>query len=210
MAGGAILCGLSAGSKYGPAKPLPLIAGILASLFFGWWAIRLDDAPKRFLKSISWPGLGVWFAFFFIPTTILLPIFESARLAGNISTCFSAMKQTTQAVFMYTTDFDDRLPPAKTWRTVSRDYGSMAEECPEKRARFGYGFNDNLSKVLLAELQEPSLTALLFEMESDIPNGVGGMKDITARHGSRTQIGRADGSVKWYPVSKVRELHWRL
>jgi hypothetical protein len=209
VAGGAILCGLCAGSKNGPAKPLPLALGIVLSLFFAWWAVRLDDSPKRFLRSFSWTGLAVWFAFFFIPTTIMLPVFESAKSAAETSKCFSGMRKTTEALLMYAMDFDDRLPSAKTWRTVSREYGSMAEECPEKRAPFGFGFNSALSEALLEALEHSMSTVMLFETETQSPDGVGDRNDIVFRHGPRTQIGKADGSARWYSVSGLSGLRWQ-
>lgn len=177
---------------------IPFVAGV----GFAWIWFRL--APPGLPRSEKVGAVGIWVLSWFA-MAIFVPVFESARAPLVPSRCLSNLKQLGIAMMIYTTDWDDRFPPADGWRRLSDVFGIQG--CPSTPRRWSYAFNGALSKMKLEALEAPHETVMIFECDSVRENDFGGEERLVYRHGKKGPIAFADGSVS----SKMpeSELRWR-
>jgi hypothetical protein len=104
-----------------------------------------------------------------ILAAILFPVFSQAKRAAQATACLSNVKQSANALIMYSVDFDDRLPRADRWMDSIESYAQSDSvfRCPvaslDSPGAFGIGFNAEASKWKLADLPEPQGKVLIFD-----------------------------------------------
>jgi len=96
---------------------------------------------------------------------IFYPVFDIAREKSRHTTCLSNMKQTTTAMAMYSSDYNDILPDSKNWQEVLKPYvkNDNTLNCPEKKNKSSYAMNDTYSKVNINDIKNPADQILIFE-----------------------------------------------
>ena len=203
----AALAGMSCNSKT-PTADGYLIGSVFATLglfcaWRGWIGRKHAKGPEPLW---SW---GVWYLVSFVLVWIAYPIFQSAKIAADQARCISAVKESALAVLQYASDYDDRFPARERWRSATKDRGSMKEDCPQRKSEFGLGMNSYLSGATFTGLEAPAMTCLIFELESNSPDGSGSRQNVVWRHGSRTPIGRADGSAKFFSKGDFDDVLWQ-
>src|SRR5438045_770105 len=93
----------------------------------------------RRLLPLAWlllgvGGLGV--------LSVLVDGFTSARLVTMSATCMEHEKELARGISLYVDDWDQRLPPARTWGDVAaRTAPAVAFRCPAGRTPFGFWYN---------------------------------------------------------------------
>lgn len=174
------------------------------------WAILRIFEPKSRSTTFVWVGIVM------VISSVIHPVFESAKSAARRSGCFSNLEALSLATIHYASDYDDQLPPSDRWRSLVEPYigespvkGTSATpnpalRCPEAKSAWTYGFNSVLSAFDLSKVPVSSETAMIFDIESDNPNASGGMKDLAERHGDRGGITFADGHVQFRKGAEVR------
>ncbi len=133
---------------------------------------------------------------------ILFPIFVSARVASENTSCVRYLKEAATGLFLYSADYADRLPPAGVWRSASRPYLGSPEptRCPKVEGRnvYGYAMNRPIGGRPLETITDPQKAILLFE--STLPGlDAAGTPDSAprpGRHGNGFYWAAADGAVR--------------
>ena len=130
----------------------------------------------------------------------------AGRLRGAATTqaCQSNMKQLALAMLMYAQDYDERFPPADRWCAATYPYTRNREihHCPADDAAFSYAYNYKLSRRMLAEVADPSLTIMLYESEIgkgdafDWPQFPGASLPVPGRHEEANNYAYVDGHVR--------------
>ncbi|HSI72759.1 MAG TPA: hypothetical protein VK934_06240, partial [Fimbriimonas sp.] len=163
-------------------------------------------------RAAGWPPSWLWSRLALLAVggcflSILAPVFYSARYAGYQTTDHFNLKHLGQAHLLYATENQDRLPPGPVWRTATSPY--VIEEvtsCPRARTKSSYAMNQACSALSLNDIVNAN-TVLLFEIDSNLPNPVGGANDVTPRHEHRPAFYCLDGhvirnrptTVRWNP-----------
>lgn len=173
-----------------------VVAVLGAVLIYG----RQDYAKP--LKSTLLGMVIVWMA-----SSIMTPVFQSAKEASKPTYCASNLKQLGTAAHIYSFDNNDAFPPATSWEDQLRAYAKAEYRCPEAKSKYSYGMNTALGGLSVDKIERPERTVLFFEMDSDVPNAHGTANDAVARHDGWFNMGLADGSAmkstsiepKWTP-----------
>lgn len=152
-------------------------------------------------------------AFLFYMGGSLIHVFASARTMQHHSTCVTNVKQLMLGLLQYSQDWDESLPPAQQWATLSGRYGHPSSEafvwhCPDADSPYSYAFNTALGHLSLSKLDLPAQTVCLFEADANLWNAVGGPQQLAKeqRHPWGPHYGFADGHVSGYRAS---ELSWQ-
>jgi prepilin-type processing-associated H-X9-DG protein len=162
-------------------------------------------APRRGLSGwtialIVMGGCGVIVVLIVgILLAIFLPVFNSARKAGQRTSCMSNMKQISLGMLMYMQDYDERMPPANAWGTGVYPYikNNLVFACPTRRGiPFGYAFNVKLDRRKLSTVKNPALTPMLFESSLGYQNAADPLTSFMTPHANRSNLAYVDGHVK--------------
>ncbi|HXH62306.1 MAG TPA: hypothetical protein VNI20_13240, partial [Fimbriimonadaceae bacterium] len=84
---------------------------------------------------------------------------------------------------IYSTDYDDRLPPANTWMDATFDYGKsdLIYSDPNiegiKKSQYGYAFFRPLSGLRTQSISDPAEMPLTFESK-DLSRNANGLLDL--------------------------------
>jgi prepilin-type N-terminal cleavage/methylation domain-containing protein len=105
-----------------------------------------------------------------IIAAILFPVFAQPNGKNPGISCLSNTKQFGVGIIMYAQDYDEHLPPAEKWMTVSMPYTKnkaiyicpvMKKESPKTAA--SYAMDTRLSGKSLNKLKEPANQALAYD-----------------------------------------------
>jgi len=104
---------------------------------------------------------------------ILFPVFGRAKDKAQATVCLSNIKQLGVALTMYTTDYQEHLPPADSWEEAVAPYIMNAEilACPVTGKH--YIFNEALSGLDMKDIDNPVETPMLWEPALDAEGLVG-------------------------------------
>ena len=163
--------------------------------------------PKR--------GLPVWAWFIIVPcgclvivvpviailAAILFPVFSQAREKARAVSCMSNLKQQGLGVLMYTQDYDNNFPPARTWVDATNPYvkNDSVRRCPSISTNapdsYGYAYNSRLSRIGLVKVPAPQQTPMLYDSTNLSKNATDAVASLPnpPRHGRGNNIGYADG-----------------
>jgi hypothetical protein len=116
--------------------------------------------------------VGVCLLFTVVLAAILFPVFSSARVKAREVACASNVKQLSLGVLMYSQDYDERLPPATTWGTMTMPYvkNTQVHYCPERPGTFSYAYNQKLNLRPLEKVSDPMGAPMLYDSSTGLPN----------------------------------------
>ncbi|MGV3720450.1 MAG: hypothetical protein ACO1SX_06015 [Actinomycetota bacterium] len=148
-----------------------------------------------------------------ILAAVLVPSFATAREAARKSLCMSRAKQMSTSLLMYAQDYDQRLPPTRSWQTAVAPYGAGdVNVCPSRPgASPAYAFNQRLSGKSITTIQALSTAPTIFESSLGAPNAADQLESFVTPHRDEGMIGFGDGSVRALsappnePMSSIEE-----
>ena len=115
---------------------------------------------------------------------------------------------------MYAQDWDEMLPPSAHWADAALTRKPVTVKtfhCPEAKSPYSYVFNKHLDRKPLNELAEPNQIPMIYEGSAVDFNTSSDGKAIppALRHNiDATNIGFADGHIRWFRESRLGELKW--
>jgi prepilin-type processing-associated H-X9-DG protein len=194
---------LGAVSSYGFASAPPdLYAGFVALTA----AIALIIGLAKRAKRLRGDPLGLDAGILLICSFAL-----SWRLFGppfgrgdKASACVSGAKRLALAAQMYASDFDDHLPLAANWRTVSETYVSKGGtgpipdpslRCEDAAETWTYAINRPVCGMDFNGIQDYASTVMIFESAGAGPDIAGGQANFYRRHTGNGTIAFADAHV---------------
>lgn len=126
----------------------------------------------------------------------------------NRSICQTQLRHLAQSMAMYSQDYDEFLPPARTWMAATAPYLRWANSftCPTV-AKNGYAMNINLSSGNIWFDSNTVKTVLLYDTTRAIPNAFGVGQDVSSRHQGGANYAYPDGHVKWLAKSTRPQFH---
>jgi prepilin-type N-terminal cleavage/methylation domain-containing protein/prepilin-type processing-associated H-X9-DG protein len=138
-----------------------------------------------------------------IVAAILFPIFAQSRDHGSRGSCLTNGKQVGLGLMMYAQDYDEHLPPAAKWMTVSMPYiknkavflcPSVQKENPKAQA--GFSMDSRLSGITLKKLSAPEKRALAYDSTRTDWDATDPGQTFAPRHSERGNVVFADGHEK--------------
>lgn len=114
----------------------------------------------------------------------------------------------------YAQDYDDTLPPATGWNTLSRSYVVPREppgfDCPRTGYRFGYALSSRMGGADLNKVDRLHEVLLLFDHKAKGPNDTAPRisLDLLDHHDRFVNAVAADGHTARYGRSRIQELGW--
>ena len=185
----AAMCALAMGYKNRGPDSRILLSAISFLAVTIYWSVKLAPPETQKTRGVE---AGLLARMLFCCAAIFLPVFESAKSASTTTTCISNSKQLGLGLLMYATDFDDRLPPAQSWRTLSLPYlRSNDFQCPKASTPWSYGFNRATSGTRTNVVGES--TVLIFDANAMTRDANGGMDMFVARHHNIGVVVTGDG-----------------
>ena len=160
----------------------------IASLFLSTQKVRAGTAGEALIP----------YSIVLALCCILAPVFPTQRRPTRTA-CLSYTKQIVTAHMIYSSDHDDRTPPALSWRDLVQPYTKQDAKifkCPDAEAPYSQAMNVSMSMIDLATLDNAVKVVLIFECSSQEPNAIGTERSFVRRHNERGTVGRADGSAK--------------
>lgn len=138
-------------------------------------------------------GGGLLFAIFSCPHRYTR---EMAHSAG----CLSNVKQISLAMLMYSSDYEDRLPPLNRWNKYMKPSSYLICPSAESKKVPCYAVNSRLREVSLNDLKNPDRVVFVFESEPGY-NRVGGPElfPLKTRHEGIENMSFVDGHAKHIP-----------
>ena len=140
-----------------------------------------------------------------IATALLLPVVfsgPSKEVSASIR-CLSQAKQVGTALMMYAQDYDERLPPAEKWMTVTLPYMKDAKIylCPtvhqaDDKAVASGAMDTRLSGKSLAKLSNPDSVLLAYESTRTDWDATDPAQTFAPRHNGHGNVIFADGHAK--------------
>ncbi|MEZ0326892.1 MAG: hypothetical protein ACAH95_13410 [Fimbriimonas sp.] len=133
---------------------------------------------------------------------VLLPMFVQSRYPARKVDCLSNIRQTAAAQLLYAAEFDETLPPLKTWVTASIPYASSTSvyQCPAvSSSSFGFAMSAWFGGAKLRKIHSHDETLLLFEpMVAGINASGYASKDSAnpPRHSGTNNVAFMDGHAK--------------
>jgi prepilin-type processing-associated H-X9-DG protein len=133
------------------------------------------DRPRGRMSAWGWILIGcagvsiLLLAGVAILGAILFPVFAQARERARQAVCMSHLNQMSQALAMYSQDYDDRLPRRATWMDGLGPYTHQEAvfHCPSVRASgpaaYGYAFNSALASQKRSKLPQPASVRALYD-----------------------------------------------
>ena len=211
---------LTGGGCHAPETSGLAIAAFVLALLPGTWPVGLVLAiialrqiranPSRLSGRAlaSWAiGIG---AILTVLAGLALPVVLRATHKSRSFTCLSALKHLSVALFMYSEDFDDHLPPARGWCDAigPRLDTDQLFMCPdhETREKCSYTFSVAVSSADLSRLPHKDQTWVLWDGAGGW-NVYGGFDSVEYRHRGGAYFAYADGHCKWL-AKKDAEKRW--
>ncbi|RYG26908.1 hypothetical protein EON82_01450 [bacterium] len=149
---------------------------------------------------------------------IVFPVFAQTRdHHHHRSPCLSGLKQSSVAMLMYLSDWDDRFPKRDEWLDILYPYTKRWEvfHCPQAQGtQWGYAFNAALDRAKQTKLKDPATAPMLYDSVNPIKNASDLVTSLPAipRH-SRNFMGYVDGHAKGSFSTDARRLRhngmWR-
>ncbi|MEQ1821542.1 MAG: hypothetical protein ABL949_03445 [Fimbriimonadaceae bacterium] len=138
----------------------------------------------------------------------IIPVWVSNRVAQGLTQTKSNMRKLVTSLAVYSSEFNEHYPPSDRWLTASKPYGAGEFRCFMSRSPYSYAMNDALSSRNTVELDDPSSTVVLFEMQASVANAHGSFKDLDAHHGGGAQYGMADTRAAFWQPGFDSNMRW--
>lgn len=143
----------------------------------------------------------------FVISSIISPVFISARVAQVYTTCLANAKKLSMSMLVYGSDHDDRMPLAANWRSASAP-NSSSLLCPQANSPWSYAMNRSMAAEKYSDVEDPLNTVLIFETDSQIENVVGGAESFVTRHGGLGTVAMTDSHTNRKKFSDPK-LRWK-
>jgi hypothetical protein len=123
------------------------------------------------------------------------------------------VRELSQAMSMYSNDYDSKFPPAATWSDSIKTYVKRQDSFkdPAKTgSEIGYGFNSALGGLSQGDVADPSSTVGIFESDGGW-NANGGPESmiVAPRHQKGFPIGYTGGGITVVDRASVQNLNWK-
>ena len=116
--------------------------------------------------------------------------------------CQVNLKVAMLGVLQYSQDYGEHYPTARKWIDEVFPYVKSQEvfRCPAlpEGSNYGYAFNQNLSAISLARMDNVAQTVAISETEDLTRNAFGAGEERAYRHLGGSNIAFADGHIKWF------------
>lgn len=139
---------------------------------------------------------------------LLFPIFAQHKSSGP-SGVVRNMKLVLLGAEMYSSDYDERLPPARAWCDAFSKYLKPADlHDPRRDGEFGFAMNAEVTGARLDNIvAEPNLVAF-FSSRQNCRNAFGGSRDLNFVN-RVCVLGHTDGHVSAKSQELAVGLIWR-
>ena len=126
-------------------------------------------------------------------------IFTTALHAARGATCRANLNQVSTALSMYCADYDERLPPARSWSDNLYPYTKnwAVFRCTERQALpGGFAFNEALSQKKLKDVNHDTETPAIFESSLGVLNASDRLESFMTPHRGTGSVIFANGQIK--------------
>ena len=118
------------------------------------------------------------------------------------SSCQSNLKQAMLGALQYAQDYDEKFPTANKWIDNVMPYVKSESifRCPAlpEGSNYGYAYNQNLSSLSMARMDNVAQTVAIYETEDLTRNAFGVGEERAYRYLGGSNIAFADGHIKWF------------
>jgi hypothetical protein len=153
----------------------------------GWWIVIGSAGALVLAAAIVFPILA-----------------RTSHPATNVA-CQSNLRQIAASLSIYTSDYDERLPPAG-WAEELRPFYKNEDmlTCPivsrDRKAKFGYAMNSAVMGIDASKVKDPAKTVVFFETDA---LGRGVVANLAARnrdrHKGKSHVGYLDIQARAVP-----------
>lgn len=143
---------------------------------------------------------------------IMMPAISQVKGQAQRVVCATNLKGLGTAMFVYASDYDDKLPTADKWcdlLTSHMDVNPASFKCASTpEGSFSYALNENLAERSMKDV--PPNVVMLFEADAG-PNAVGGPEMLVSdRHKGGCNILFTDGHTEFIRESEIGNLKWTV
>ena len=190
-----------------PTRNYPALAalGLIVSTAAAIAYVRREDLANRRRVTIQVVFVLLSCGGF---AAILDPVFDGARLAADRAKCHENIRELIGASILYIEANDERLPPARRWRSLT-DKAPTPVACPQAKTPWSYAMNSAMSLRDPYQIEAPAKTVLLFEMDAHEKDAAGGRDQQAVRHHSSPYVGFADGHAKGMYKPRAEDVRWK-
>jgi len=143
--------------------------------------------------------------------TVMLPALSRTKTIAQRVVCATNLKGLGPAMFVYASDYDDKLPTADKWcdlLTSHVDVNPVSFRCASTpEGSFSYALNENLAGRSMKDMS-PNVV-MLFEADAG-PNAVGGPEMLVSDRHEGCNILFMDGHVEFIKESRIGNLKWTV
>lgn len=115
--------------------------------------------------------------------------------------CLSNLKQLALGMLQYCQDYDEKYAPANQWTSNIEPYVKNTQifQCPAVPGKYGYAMNYKLSRAVMAQINAPATTIMLFDSTLLVPNAYdakqmpGASLPVPGRHEGYNNFAFSDG-----------------
>jgi len=142
---------------------------------------------------------------------IMLPALSRTKTMAQRIVCATTLKGLGTAMYVYASDYDDKLPTADKWcdlLTLHMDVNPASLRCASTpMGSFSYALNENLVGRSMKDVS-PNVV-MLFEADAG-PNAVGGPEMLVSDRHEGCNIVFTDGHVEFIKESGIGNLKWTV
>lgn len=194
--------GIASGLAFADVVPLPAEIGAIAAPFAFALSVSLTRGRPPFQRAALFT-LTVLFS-------AVYPLGMSTKDAISIARCKSNAVDLNLALWMYSSDHDDRFPAAATWRADIDRMRGIPEDwrCPESSALYSYAMNRAIAGHAHTAIPDPDTLVTVFEHDGKNQNATGAPEDLLKRHHHKGVVGYSqEDTATLLPGPK--KLHWK-
>ncbi len=164
-------------------------------------AKRAKDARSRRISIVGLVASSIGFTIAITMLAVILPVvYREAQWSG----CFNNTKRIGIAMRLYSSDYDDRIPPAEKWQPALLSYlptkerekndGAFPHCYSAKDKQYSYGMNSAISALALHDIHNPTSTVFAFDCSLPKSSASGGQESVDFRHSDGVaNVGFIDG-----------------
>lgn len=155
-----------------------------------------------------------------IVAAILLPVLKQANFASQRAIALFNIREANTAIYMYSTDFDDRLPTAYQWMDLVEPFSRHPAvfrsplATPDDKSDYGFAFRKELSQKNIKDFPDPVARAMIFDSTLLSRNATSGLETLPNpgryREGKNqgNMIGLLSGYSEFTPDQELKELEF--
>lgn len=194
-------------------SPIHMFAAVTGLIISGvaFHVAKKSKAPScRRMAIVGLVTSGIGFAIMVLLLSAILPgLLCEARQSG----CLNNTKKIGMAMRLYSSDYDDRIPPAEKWqpalitylptKELAKNEGAFPHCFSAKDRHYSYGMNSAMSALALHDIHNPASTVFEFDCSLPMLSAYGGREAVDFRHTNRdANVGFIDGHATAIPERK--------